>query len=236
MAKVKKSQLTKLEIIRVASRRFLEDGYSHTTAKGICQELDISTGNMTFYYPTKEHLLSELVDMLCDFQRRLMEEEANEGYSSVMALCLELAAMATMCEDDEIARDFYINSYQSPLCLDKVRKNDAQRAKQIFGPYCPDWTDRDFQEAENLVSGIEYATFMSYGQELPLENRIAAAVRAILTIYGVPEQLRQQKLQKLFAMDYHSLGKRVLEEFKAYVERINEQAFYDLLKRRSTEQ
>jgi len=231
MARIKKSQLTKLEIIRVASRRFLENGYSHTTAKAICDELEMSTGNMTFYYPTKEHLLAELVDMLCDFQRRMMEEEANEGFSSVMAICLELAAMATMCQDDAIARDFYINAYQSPLCLEMIRKNDALRSREIFAQYCAGWTDEHFLAAENLVSGIEYATLMSYSQELALEIRLAAAVQGILGIYGVPEQLRKQKLDKLFAMDYRSLGKRVLSEFKAYVERINEQAFYDLLKR-----
>lgn len=229
MARIKKSQLTRLEIIRVASRRFLENGYSHTTAKAICDELEMSTGNMTFYYSTKEHLLAELVNMLCDFQRRMMEEEANEGFSSVMAVCLELAAMATMCEDDEIARDFYINSYQSPLCLEMIRKNDAQRAKDIFSQHCEGWTDEQFQAAENLVSGIEYATLMSFGQELPLEIRISAAIHGILAIYGVPRELRRQKIQKVLAMDYRSLGKRVLSEFKAYVERINEQAFYDLL-------
>ena len=231
MARIKKSQLTKLEIIRVASRRFLENGYSRTTAKAICDELEMSTGNMTFYYPTKEHLLAELVNMLCDFQRRMMEEEANEGVSSVMAICLELAAMATMCEDDEIARDFYINSYQSRLCLDKIRRNDAARAEEIFSKHCEGWTEDQFRAAENLVSGIEYATLMSFGQEISLEIRISAAIHGILAIYGVPRELRILKIQKVLAMDYRSLGKRVLCEFKAYVERINEQAFYDLLKR-----
>lgn len=59
----------------------------------ICDELDMSPGNITFYFPTKEHLLAVLVDMMCDFQWRLMEHEANEGYSSVMALCLELTVI-----------------------------------------------------------------------------------------------------------------------------------------------
>lgn len=36
-----------------------------------------------------------------------------------------------------------------------------QRAKNVFGIYRPDWTDVDFEEAEVLVSGVEYATFMT---------------------------------------------------------------------------
>ena len=68
----------------------------------------MSTGNMTFHFPTKEHLLAELVDMLCDFQWKLMEREAADGYSSIMAICLELVSMAAACEEDEIVRDFFL--------------------------------------------------------------------------------------------------------------------------------
>ena len=66
-----RGKITKLEIIRVASRKFLEEGYSKTTIRGICNELGISPGHLMFYFPSKEHLLAEVVDLLCDFLRRL---------------------------------------------------------------------------------------------------------------------------------------------------------------------
>ena len=52
MARINRSALTKLEIVRVASRLFLEQGYSATSAKAVCKELDMSPGNLTFYFPT----------------------------------------------------------------------------------------------------------------------------------------------------------------------------------------
>ncbi|MDD6478716.1 MAG: TetR/AcrR family transcriptional regulator [Oscillospiraceae bacterium] len=77
MAKIDKRELTRHEIIQVASECFLKNGYSHTTIKNICDELGMSPGNVTFNFPTKEHLFAELIDLLCDFQWEMMKREAN---------------------------------------------------------------------------------------------------------------------------------------------------------------
>ncbi|MBR6675722.1 MAG: TetR/AcrR family transcriptional regulator [Clostridia bacterium] len=230
MARINKSSLTKLQIIRVASRLFLENGYTNTSAKDVCKELDISPGNLTFYFPTKEHLLSELVDMLCTFQWELMEQEANEGLSSVMAICLELTSMVSACEEDEVMRDFFISAYTSPLCLDIIRKNDSERATKVFGQYRPDWSAEQFFEAEVLISGIEYGTMMTAGNTVPLETRVRGALKAILTVYGVPEEIQKTKLSKVFSMDYKGLSAEILRKFREYVEETTEKAFVKLFK------
>lgn len=229
MAKIDKGALTRLEIIGEATKQFLENGYSNTTVSSIAKGLEMSPGNLTFHYPTKEHLLTELVDMLCKFQWELMEKEANEGVSSIMAICLELTTMLSASEDDEVIKDFFIASYSSPLCLDLIRRNDAQRAKKVFGAYQPDWTDEQFAEAEILVSGIEYATLMTAGDPVSLEARITGALNNILTIYGIPEETRSIKLKKVFAMDYRALGKRVRSAFRKFVAEMNEKAFRELV-------
>ncbi len=231
MARIDKSALTKLEIIQVGSKMFLENGYTNTSIKMVCNELDMSPGNVTFYFRTKEHLLAELVNMLCTFQWKLMEKEADDGLSSVMAICLELASMAVMCEEDEIAKDFYFSAYSSPVCLEIIRNNDTHRAKEVFKDYCPDWTDEQFIEAVVLVSGIEYATLMTGGDILPIETRISGALNSILSIFQVPEDIRRSKIDRVLAMDYRKIGRGVLRDFKKYVEIANEQAFLDLLKR-----
>lgn len=230
MARINKSTLTKLEIIRVATHMFLENGYTGTTIKAICDELEMSSGNLTFYFPTKEHLLAALVDMCCAFQWKMMKEEQEAFDSALMASCLELASMAASCEQEPVARDFYISAYTSPLCLDIIRTNDAERAKAVFGRYCFDYTDDDFKAAEVLVSGIEYAILMATEQAVPLEKRIAGGINAIMSIYGVPEEERRFVTDKVLALDYKKLGKRVLADFRKYVDEVNEQAFSKLLK------
>ncbi len=134
-------------------------------------------------------------------------------------------------EDDSVIKDFFISAYTSPMCLEIIRRNDAKRAKKVFKDYCPDWTDEQFAEAEILCSGIEYATLMTANDPVSLKTRITGALFHILGIFGIPEETRKQKIEKVFAMDHRSLGKRVLIEFREYVEQANEQAFLDLLKR-----
>ena len=229
MARINKAMLTKTEILIVASQLFLKQGYSNTSIRAIAQELDMSNGNVTFYYPTKEHILADVINIMCDFQWEMMEREADEGYSSIMALCLELTAMASMCEENEVIKDLYISGYTSPLTLEIIRRNDAERARKVFTETCSDWSDDRFAEAETLISGIEYATLMTTGDSAPLHLRIAGALELILTVYGVPKETRQAKIEKVLALDYRDIGRRVLAEFKDYVAKTNTQTIDELI-------
>lgn len=223
---------TKLEIIQVATRMFLERGYSNTSAKAICDELGISTGNLTFYFPTKEHLLAVMVEMLCDFQWKMMEQAYMEDKTPLMAFCLELTAMAAICEENEIGKDFYLSAYMHPMTLDIIRKNDAEKAREVFGPYCERWSDKNYCEAETLVSGVEYGTLMTTESSAALDVRIAGALQAVMLFYNVPPEIRKMKVEKVLAMDYRTLGRRILSEFIEYVEETTEHSFEALLQRK----
>jgi len=232
MIRVDRAELTRHEIIRVAANRFMNDGYTKTTVASMAKALNMSTGNMTFHFPTKEHMLAELVDMLCKYQWKLMEDEAKDGYSSIMAICLELLTIASACEQDEVAKDFFLSAYRSEMCMNLIRKNDMERAKEVFGEYCIDWTDERYAEAEVLVSGIEYATLMTTVTSTTLEQRVSGALELILTLYNVPEEIRKQKINQTLSMEYQVLSLRVLEQFRDYVDHETEQALLNLLARK----
>ncbi len=188
---------------------------------------------MTFHFPTKEHMLAELVNMLCKYQSNLMVEEAKEGYSSIAAICLELLTIASACEQDEVAKDFFLSAYRSEFCMELIRGNDRERAKEVFKEYCSDWTEDYFSEAEALVSGIEYATLLTTSDSAPLEIRVGGALRTILSIYNVPKEVREQKIKKVLSMNYKALGLATLKKFRKYVDETTEQALFDLLKRKN---
>ena len=230
MARIDKAKLTKTEIFMTASRLFLENGYTNTSIRSISNELEMSTGNITFYFPTKEHILAELINGLCEFQGTLLEKESNEGYSSMMGICLEIATMTVASEIDEKMLDIFCSAYTSPMTLEIIRKNDTERAKTVFAEYCKDWSHEDFVEAETLVSGIEYATFMKTGESVPIETRIKGAIRYILKVYGVPNDIIETKINKVMALDYWGLGKRVLSDFISYVERVNEKQLEEIIR------
>ena len=214
---------TRLEIIRLAAHLFIEEGYTETTFARIARELDLSTGNITFYFPNKEHLLAVLARELFDYQAWLMEKETKEGASSLLSYCLELTSIAAACEADEVAKDFFSSSYKSAMILDLIRENDTEKTKRVFSEFNPDWTDEEWKATENIVSGIEYATVMTSEENTPLDKQIEKALDSILMLYGVPRELRRQKITKVLAMDYREIGKNILNGFKEYIDKVNEE-------------
>lgn len=229
MARLRRESPTRLAIIQVAIDLFFEKGFSNTTAATVCRKAEIGTGNLTFYFPTKEHILDVLVTMMCDYQWKLIEEATDEGKSSLLSYCLELATMAAISEEIPQMHDFYVSAYSHPMTLENIRSNDVEKMKQVFGAFCPDWTDEQFVEAEAIVSGIEYATLMTTKHSASLPIRIEGALNAIMKVFDVPEELRKIKTQKVLAMDYRSLGRHVFSNFKQYVNEANEKAIEDLL-------
>lgn len=219
----KKRPNTRLQIIQLAARLFIEDGYAATSLTKIGKLLDLSTGNITFYFKSKEHLLAVLVEELFDFQNLMMEHAADEGQSSLLAYCLELTTMAAICEEDDAARSVFSAAYSSETTLALIRENDTAKTKAVFAPFRPNWTDAQWSATENIVSGIEYATIMTREEDTPLPMQIERTLNAIMLLYGVPSELRKAKIEKILAMDYRALGRQMLKDFKEYIDQVNEQ-------------
>ncbi len=225
IARGAKNRPTKELIIQIASKLYLEKGFEDTSNKEICDILCISPGNLTFHYPQRENVLTEFVKELCDFQWRLIDLLEDEDKSPLLALCIEFATMTAAAEENKAIRDIYISAYTHPMSLAVIRENDTRKTQQIFSEFNPDWTDEQFAVMENLYSGIEYAMFSSTGQgDASLDLRVACGLDAALRLYNVPESLRNQKIEKIIAMDYRSLGRRILSDFKDYITAVNWQA------------
>lgn len=224
MAVMKKGKLMRLMIINAGTKLYLENGFSNTANIQICKKLDISTGQFTFYFPTKEHLLKELVKELCKFQYKFMERLVSKGNSSLLAICMEMATIAAVCEADPHIKDFYIAAYTHPMTLEVIRESDIRRAKRVYREFCPDWTDANYARIQTLVTGIEYSTLMTRDKNISMDQRIATALDGIMKLYNVPEELRRDKIEKVLSADYGAIGKQVLQEFKQYVEQVNKRA------------
>jgi len=225
----KRVKTTKYEIIQVASEFFLSVGYSATSPKMIASELDISTGNITYYFPTKEHLLLEIVEMLCDFQWELIKKQTGNDTEGVSSICLEMMTVVSACAGDEIARDFFTAVFQSEMCRNYLRKNHEERAKKIFAKECADWTDEQFTEAELLVMGIQYTSVVATDADVSVERKALRALDQILSIYNVDKEVREAEIEKAVSVDYREIGKPILRQFIKYVEDTNKQTLESML-------
>ena len=230
MARKRKPTPTRTYIIKIASEMFFEKGFSKTTSTEISEKAEISKGNLTFYFPTKEHILAVLVKMMIDFQWQEMENATDEGKSSLLAYCLELTTLASLSEEIPEMQDFLAAAYSHPMTLDLIRANDVEKIKQVFAEYTTDWDDEKFTEIEAIISGIEYATLMHTEHSATLAHRIEGALNSIMLLFGVPEEIRKMKLEKVLTMNYRAIARQVYDNFKEYVTETNEHALDEVLK------
>ena len=230
MARNRKPTPTRTLIIKIASELFFQKGFTKTTSTELCRKAEISPGNLTFYFPSKEHILSVLVQMMIDYQWKEMEIAADEGTSSLLAYCLELTTLLSISEEFPEMNDFIVAAYSHPMTLDLIRANDVEKIKRVFAEYTEGWDDDRFTATEAIISGIEYGTVISTEHSVDVEQRISAALNTIMMLFGVPEKLRQRKIEKVMNMDHRSIGRKVYADFKKYVTESNESALEDILK------
>ena len=210
---------TKYEILQCATKLFIEKGYTSTYVTNITNELGISTGNLTFHFPTKEHILAELIRELFSLPRREEESVVRGEHALLTGYLLELAMFAAVCRDNPNIKDLIVNAYTRPMSLEIIRKSDTKRAMQIFGEYCPGWNEIDFVQAENVVSGMEYAMFMTENTDrLTFEQRVSGSINAIMKVYEIPKAIRDYIIAEIMTLDYRSMGNRVFDEFCNYIE------------------
>ena len=231
MARTKQPSLLRAKIVKAASDLFFENGFSKTTSSELCAKVGIGTGNLTFYFPTKEHILAVLVQMMIDYQWKEMENAADEGKSSLLAYCLELSTLVAIADEFPEMNDFFAAAYYHPTTLELIRANDVEKVKQVFSEHPQGWDDDKYTENEAIISGIEYATIMKTEHSVSVEHRIEGALNTIMMLFDIPEETRKIKVAKVLAMDYRAIGRKVYENFKRYVTETNERALDEVLKR-----
>lgn len=237
MARINKSNLTKAMIAQVACDVFFKNGYSHTCHRELGEALEMSKGNITYYYPTKDHLLAVVTERLCEFRTVRFDKRVADGITPVEAVCTELAYALAIGEENNIAGDMYLSMYKSTLCRDMLCQYGVDRAKRVFAEYCPDLTDEQYAVAESQVVGISFScSATDQDGDLTLESRIRTLLRGVHLIYNIPVEKIQTITEKLLSTDYLSQSREEYEAFKKYVADSNKQRLYDLLKirRRNT--
>lgn len=214
-----KKKNTKYEILQFATKLFIEKGYSSTYTTSIANELGISPGNLTFHFPTKEHILAELIKELCMLPKREEERVTKGEHALLVGYLLELVMIASVGQENQNIKDLIVSAYTHPMSFGIIRESDTKRAAEVFGKYCPEWTETDYIQTENVVSGIEYALLMTENTEkISFEQRVISSLNAIMKVYDIPEDIRKSVIEEIMAMDYCNMGKHVFEEFCNYVE------------------
>ena len=226
----RKTNLTKLEIMQVAMRMFLEKGFTGTSVKAISNELNISTGNLTFYYPTKEHILLELTKEITQFHTKSIDKVLRNGKNDLFSYCWEITAQIALCEENEQAKDIYLAIYSYPLTLQYIKDWTAEKNQRILGERLKDWTPERFRRVENVTSCIERSALTEACTDVyTIEDKIRLILTCLLKIYDIGYEEREKIIGEILELDYRKIGHELLKQLTKYVETQNKQALNEAI-------
>ena len=211
------SSETKRKILTVCVRLFLEQGYKNTTVSQIVDEAGVARGSYLNLFPTKDRILLELTETMFGGQFGVARSIADSKLPPVYAYAVETAIQMTLTELNENLREIYIEAYTQKEASEFIFRETAKELYQIFGPYQPELTARDFYDME-IGSASIMRGYMAHpcDAELTLEKKLRTFLTMSLRSYHVPEDEIKKAVDFIGGMDIRAVSERVMHElFKA---------------------
>ena len=207
----------KKRILTVCVKLFLEKGYRRTTLAEIIEKADVSYSTFQNIFRAKDGVLTELVAFMFSNQFAMARSAAGAQLPPVYIYAVETAIQMTLTELNENLREIYIEAYTQKEASDYIFRETAKELQQIFGPYLPGRTARDFYDMEIGSAGIMRG-YMAHpcDEELTLKKKLRLFLTMSLRAYNVPKEEMEQAIRFVEGLDIRTVSERVMQElFKA---------------------
>ena len=204
---------TEKRILQACVRLFLENGYHQTTIQQIMKEAQVSASSIQNLFHSKDGILLELVEFMFENQFGIARNVAGAVLPPVYVYAAETALQITLTELNENLREIYLEVYTQERPLAYIQRATARELYQIFGPYQPELTERDFYELELGTAGLMRGYMANpCTADFPLERKLEKFLTLALRGYKVPEEEVQQVLSFLGGLDIRGIAQKVMEE------------------------
>ena len=215
----RENNATRQAIIDVALNKFLLNGFNKTSAKMICDEVGISPGNLTFWFPTKADILLEFTKKIMEYHKKFIEGSKSKGAENLYTYCLEIVVQTALCEERENIRDIYYSMYSEPLTMAFLKDWTAEKNLDILGSYLPGWDLKRFRRAANVTCCIERSALAEpCTDDYTLEDKIWLTLTCLLKIYDFEKEEREKVISQILATDYHKIKNEMLNKLDEFLE------------------
>ena len=206
------SSETKRKILTVCVRLFLEQGYKNTSVSQIVDEADVARGSYLNLFPTKDRVLLDLTETMFGGQFGVARSIADSKLPPVYAYAVETAIQMTLTELNENLREIYIEAYTQKEASEFIFRETAKELYQIFGPYQPELTARDFYDME-IGSASIMRGYMAHpcDEELTLEKKLRLFLTMSLRAYNVPKEETEQAIRFVEGLDIRTISEQVMQ-------------------------
>ena len=186
------------KILKTTRRLLLEQGYEKTTIRQITQACEIQIGTVYHFFKNKEDIFSSIAQNLFDRVVQKAREGVGERDGS-LAFAREIKMHLNIIFKDVKSRELYLVAYNSPLIAEHVLNKTIYRNKELFGKYCPDFTEEDYIVRASFINGcLQALTVQTYTDRVldPLII-IPKTIRLMLQGFNVPAYVIDKAIEEL---------------------------------------
>ena len=208
---------TKKRILAVCVKLFLEKGYKQTTLAEINEKASVSYSQFQNIFRAKDGVLTELVAFMFSSQFGAARKIVGSALPPAYVYAVETAIQMTLTELNENLREIYMEAYTHQEASEYIHRETAKELYQIFGPYHPELTARDFYDMGIGSAGIMRG-YMAHpcDEELTLKKKLRLFLTMSLRVYNVPKEEMEQAIRFVEGLDIRTVSERVMQElFKA---------------------
>ncbi len=216
----RENNATQQAIVNSAIRNFLINGFHHTSAKMICEEVGISPGNLTFWFPTKVDILLEFTKKIMSYHTKFIEYNKSKKEENLYTYCLEIVVQIALCEEKENIRDIYYSMYSEPLTMAYLKDWTAGKNFDILGSYLPGWDLKHFRRVANVTCCIERSALAEpCTADYTLEDKIHLTLTCLLKIYDFDKEQREKIISEILSTDYQKIKTEMLKQLDEFLEK-----------------
>ena len=216
IAITKVSLPAKKRILTVCVRLFLEKGYRKTTLAEIIEKADVSYSTFQNFFRAKDGVLTGLAQFMFSNQFAMARDAAGTTLPPVYVYAAETAIQMTLTELNENLREIYLEAYTQPEAAEYIHQHTSSELCRIFSPYLPGYTESDFYELEIGSAGIMRGYMARRCDKyFTLERKLRRFLVMSLGAYKVPEEVQEQVLDFIAALDVRSRAEQVMHQLFA---------------------
>lgn len=156
---MKKGERRKNELIKIAYKKFMENGYEQTSVDEIIEEAQIAKGTYYYYFQSKEQMLEEVVEMMMAKGSERAAEVLKSNLSvpeKIVGIMLAYRPMA----DELIIRDT-LNRPENILLHDRINKKQVADVVPLLSEVVREGIRQEVFECEQIEERVKMILIIS---------------------------------------------------------------------------
>ena len=156
---MKKGERRKNELIKIAYKKFLENGYEQTSVDEIIEAAQIAKGTYYYYFQSKEQMLEEVVEMMSAKGSERAAEVLKSDLSipeKIVGIMLAYRPMA-----DELTIQDTLNQPENILLHDRINKKLLANAVPLLSEAVREGIRQGVFECEQVEERVKMILIIS---------------------------------------------------------------------------